>query len=284
MIFYLKQRVLFKTENLLNKEGNMKIKICCIVLSLFLISFVFGCKPAEKPVEKPAEPVKEIHWGYQGEGAPENWGKLKPEYALCGSGMSQSPIDFNKTYKTELDEIEFAYNDTPLKIINNGHSIQVNCEPGSTVMIDGEKYELVQFHFHAPSEHTVNGQFYDMELHLVHKNQNKDIAVVGVFMKKGAENKLIQVLWDNIPTETDKENLVSGISVNASSLLPKDRKYYHYFGSLTTPPCTEGVNWSVFKTPIQVSEAQIEKFKTVMGVNNNRPVLKVNKRFILESR
>lgn len=198
--------------------------------------------------------------------------------------VSVSYIDFNKTYKTDLDKIDFAYSDTPLKIVNNGHSIQVNCEPGSSVMIDGEKYELIQFHFHAPSEHTVNGQFYDMELHLVHKNQNNDITVVGVFMKKGVENKLIHVLWDNILTEIDKENVVSGISVNASGLLPKDRKYYHYYGSLTTPPCTEGVNWSVFKTPIEVSEAQIEKFKTVMGVNNNRPIHRVNKRFILESR
>ncbi len=262
----------------------MKTKIVCIVVSILLISFVFGCKAKEKPVEKPAEVIKEIHWGYAGEGAPENWAKLKPEYALCGSGISQSPVDFDKTYRTDLDNIEFAYSDTPLKIVNNGHSIQVNCEPGSTVTVDGEKYELVQFHFHAPSEHTVKGQFYDMELHLVHKNKNNDIAVVGVFMKKGAENKLIQVLWDNAPAELDKENVVSGVSVNASGLLPKDRKYYHYYGSLTTPPCTEGVNWSVLKTPIEVSDAQIEKFKNIMGVNNNRPVQKVNKRFILESR
>ena len=263
----------------------MKGKIVSIVLSVFLISFVFSCKPAEKPAEQPAEPVKhEVHWGYTGEGAPEKWGTLKPEFALCGNGMSQSPIDYNKTYKTDLGKIEFSYKDTPLKIVNNGHSIQVNCETGSTVMVDGETYELVQFHFHAPSEHTVKGQFYDMELHLVHKNKNNEIAVVGVFMKKGATNNLIQTIWDNSPTEIDKENVVSGISVNASVLLPKNRSYYHNYGSLTTPPCTEGVNWSVMKTPIEVSEAQIEKFRTVMGVENNRPVQTLNKRFVLESK
>lgn len=259
----------------------------CFIISLFIIlSFIFvGCKPAEKPVEKPAEPVKkEVHWGYEGEGAPEFWGTLKPEYALCGTGKYQSPIDFNKTYRTELESIQFSYNDVPLKVVNNGHSIQVNCEPGSSITVDGQKYELLQFHFHAPSEHTVKGSFYDMELHLVHKNENGELAVVGVFMKKGKPNNLIQVIWDNIPQELNKENLVSGLSINPSGLLPKVRTYYHYYGSLTTPPCTEGVNWSVMKTPIEVSEEQIEKFKLVMGVNNNRPVQPLNKRFVLESK
>lgn len=263
----------------------MRTKIICVILTVLLACLAFGCKPAEKPEEQPVEPVKpEIHWGYQGEGAPENWGTLKPEFALCGSGISQSPIDFNKTYKTELEKIVFSYQETPLKIVNNGHSIQVNYEPGSTIIVDGETYELAQFHFHAPSEHTVNGQYYDMELHLVHKNMNNEIAVVGVFMKKGKENKLIQLLWDNVSSEIDKENVVSGVSVNASALLPKNMSYYHYYGSLTTPPCTEGVNWSVLKTPIEVSEAQIEKFRTIMGVDNNRPVQKLNKRFVLESK
>jgi carbonic anhydrase len=261
----------------------MKKKSIYIILSILLISFVFSCKPTEKPAEKPAEVKHEIHWGYTGEGAPANWGNLKPEFAACGKGTSQSPIDFSKTYKTVLDKIVFSYKDIPLKVINNGHSIQVNCEPGSTVTIDGQEYKLVQFHFHAPSEHTVKGQFYDMELHLVHKNDRDEIAVVGVFMKKGQPNKLIQVIWDNIPKEIDKENIVSNISINPSGLLPKNQKYYHYYGSLTTPPCTEGVNWSVMTTPIEVSAEQIEKFKSVMGFENNRPVQPLNKRFVLES-
>jgi carbonic anhydrase len=259
-------------------------KIICIVSALLLVGVMFGCKPAEKPAEKQAQEVKhEVHWGYEGEGAPANWGKLKPEFAACGTGMSQSPIDLSKTYKTKLDAIGFAYKETPLKIVNNGHAIQVNYEPGSFATIDGEKYQLVQFHFHSPSEHTVNGSFSDMEMHLVHKNDKGDLAVVGVLLKKGKQNKIIQVLWDNLGSEVNKENVVSGISVNASSLLPKDAKYYHYYGSLTTPPCSEGVNWSVLKTPIEVSEEQIQKFKTVMGVDDNRPVLPVNKRFVLES-
>jgi carbonic anhydrase len=260
-------------------------KFASVIFALLLIIGLGGCKPAEKPAEKPAAEVKhEVHWGYGGEGAPANWGKLKPEFAMCGTGQAQSPIDIDKTYKTALEPVGFTYKQTPLKIVNNGHAVQVNVEPGSSVMIDGAKYELLQFHFHAPSEHTVKGNFFDMEMHLVHKNEKGDLAVVGVMMKKGQPNKIIQVMWDNLPTEVDKENVVSGISVDATSLLPKDRGAYHYYGSLTTPPCSEGVNWTVLKTPIEVSEEQIQKFRTLMGVENNRPVLAVNKRFVLESK
>jgi carbonic anhydrase len=266
------------------EEENMGRKITGLMMSLLVLCFISSCKPAEKPAEKPATEVKhEVQWGYQGEGAPANWAKLKPEFALCGNGMSQSPIDVEKTYRTKLDKIEFAYKETPLKIINNGHAIQVNYGPGSFVTIDGQKFELLQFHFHAPSEHTVKGAFYDMEMHLVHKNDRGDLAVVGVFMKKGKANKVIEALWNNLPKEIDKENTVDGLSVNASGLLPADTKYYHYYGSLTTPPCSEGVSWSVLKTPVEVSEEQIEQFRKIMGFDNNRPVLPLNKRFVLES-
>lgn len=259
-------------------------KFFILVFAFVFVIGLVGCKPSEKPAEKPPEVKHEIHWGYTGEGAPANWGKLKPEFALCGTGQSQSPIDFDKTYKTTLDPIQFAYKQTPLKVVNNGHSVQVNVEPGSMATIDGQEYELQQFHFHAPSEHTVKGNFYDMEMHLVHKNQKGDIAVLGVMMKKGKPNKVIQVIWDNIAPEIDKENVVSGISVDAVSLVPNDKSAYHYYGSLTTPPCSEGVNWTVFKTPIEVSEEQVQAFKTLMGFDNNRPVQPVNKRFILESK
>lgn len=173
-------------------------KILSIAVSLLLVA-VFGCKPAEKPAEKKVEEVKhEVHWSYEGEGGPANWGNLKPEFALCGTGMTQSPIDLSSAYKTKLNTIKFDYKETPLKIVNNGHAIQVNYDPGSSATIDGGKYQLVQFHFHSPSEHTVDGKFYDMEMHLVHKSDKGDLAVVGVFLKKGKMNKVIQVLWDNL--------------------------------------------------------------------------------------
>ncbi len=261
----------------------MKKKIVCIILSVLLLGVVFGCKPAEQPAKHAAPEKHEIHWGYEGEGAPAHWGSLKPEYATCGSGLYQSPININNTISAVLDNLAFSYKESPLRIVNNGHAIQVNYEPGSSYTVDGKIYELIQFHFHAPSEHTIKGDFSDMEMHLVHKNSRDELAVVGVMMKKGKPNNIIQVLWDNIPAEVNKENAVDGISVNAAGLLPEDTSYYHYFGSLTTPPCSEGVNWSVLTTPIEVSEEQVAKFRSVMGVDTNRPVLPVNKRFVLAS-
>ena len=261
----------------------MKRKFVCIILSVLLLGSVFGCQPSEQPAEHVEQEKHEIHWGYEGEGAPAHWGSLKPEYATCGSGLYQSPIDINKTITAALDNLAFSYKESPLRIVNNGHSIQINYEPGSFMTVDGQTYELFQFHFHAPSEHTVKGEFYDMEMQLVHKNSKDELAVVGVMLKKGAPNNIIQVLWDNIPLEINKENAVNGISINAAGLLPEDTSYYHYYGSLTTPPCSEGVNWSVLKTPIELSEEQLAKFRSVMGVDNNRPVLPVNKRFVLAS-
>ena len=192
------------------------------MLSVLLLGIVFGCQPSEKPAEHATPEKHEVHWGYEGEGAPANWGSLKPEYATCGTGLYQSPIDINKTISASLDKLAFSYKESPLRIVNNGHSIQINYEPGSSFTVDGQTFELLQFHFHAPSEHTVKGEFYDMEMHLVHKNSKDQLAVVGVMLKKGAPNNIIQVLWDNIPAEVNKENTVDGISVNAAGLLPSN--------------------------------------------------------------
>ncbi len=223
-------------------------------------------------------------WGYEGENGPANWGGMSSEFILCGQGKSQSPIDINQTYKADLEDIRFSYNATPLKVVNNGHTIQVNYGTGSSIIVDGKKYDLLQFHFHAPSENTVKGKHYKMEMHLVHKNMNNELAVVGIFLKEGRANKIIQKIWDNIPVTINEEKVVRSVSINAADLLPHEEDYYHFYGSLTTPPCSEGVNWSVMKTPVEVSEAQIRKFEEVMGHHNNRPTQSVNKRFILESK
>ena len=261
----------------------MKTKIVCIIISILLLGVFLGCKPSEQPAEQIEEKKHEIHWGYEGEGGPAHWGSLKQEYATCGNGLYQSPININKTITAVLDDIVFSYKESPLRIINNGNSIQINYEPGSSVTVDGQTYELIRLDFHAPSEHTVKGEFYDMEMQLVHKNSKNEFAIVGVMLEKGSPNNIIQVLCDNIPLEINKENVVKGISINANGLLPDNTSYYHYYGSLTTPPCSEGVIWSVLKTPIEVSEEQIAKFSSIIGVNNNRPVQPVNKRFVLAS-
>ncbi len=261
-----------KLTKCINRRDNFMKKIKFVILSVFISLSLVAC--AQKQITH--------HWKYEGEHGPKHWENLNPEFFLCGNGIAQSPININKTYKAALSHIEFTYKDTPLKIVNNGHTIKVKYKPGSSITIDGEPHELLQFHFHTPSEHRVEGETHDMEVHLVHQNEYNELAVVGVFIKKGDHHHAIQTLCNNLPEEIGKEIEVNTIEINAADLLPDDRTYYRYFGSFTTPPCTEGVNWHVLKTPIEMSEVQIEKFKTIVGYNS-RPVQPVNKRFILES-
>ena len=223
------------------------------------------------------------HWGYTGQEGPEHWGKIAPEYAVCANGLTQSPIDIQGALKTNLSPLEVSYKKVPLRIINNGHTIQINFDSGNTLTIDGKVYELLQYHFHTPSEHKVGGKAYDGELHLVHKGKDGDLAVIGVFIEKGQANQTIQTLLDNIPDTVNKERSVRGIMINAADLFPQELGFYRYYGSLTTPPCSEIVIWTVLKTPIQASEEQLQKLSKVMD-KNARPVNPVGRRFILESK
>ena len=222
------------------------------------------------------------HWSYEGNTGPAHWGDLSDEFKTCKLGKKQSPIDISSTERAPLTPIEFHYKSAPLRIINNGHSIQVNYEEGSYVKIDGKRYNLLQFHFHAPSEHTVNGKHFDMEAHLVHKSDDGKLAVIGVFMKEGAKNSFIQTLWDNIPHKVGEEKSVEHVKINAQDLLPASKKYYKYSGSLTTPPCTEGVDWNIMVAPIEVSKDQIDKFRTFYKMNA-RPTQPLHGRVIKES-
>jgi carbonic anhydrase len=171
-------------------------------------------------------------WGYTN---PESWGDLSPEYQLCKTGSQQSPIDLNHGITADLSSIEVNYTSTPSKILNNGHTIQVNVEPGNTLTLDGVSFELVQFHFHHPSEHTVAGQSYPLEVHFVHKGEAGDLAVLGVFLKEGKENRVLKSLWEALPTTKHSQAPITG-SVKMTDLLPTSRSTYRYFGSLTTPP------------------------------------------------
>jgi len=218
------------------------------------------------------------HWGYEGETGPNNWGHLAPEFDACIHGKSQSPIDISAPAKTRSGGIDFKYNHTPLKIINNGHTIQVNYERGSSVTIDGKQYHLLQFHFHTPSENTVDGNPHAMEAHLVHRSDDGQLAVVGVFIKKGKHNPFVQTLWDNLPSSVGEEKS-AGVKINAIEFLPADKTYHHFSGSLTTPPCSEGVNWNVMKTPVEVSDEQVAKFSSFFKMNA-RPVQPLNGRVI----
>ncbi len=224
-----------------------------------------------------------VHWGYEGSSSPREWGKLSPEFAACEVGHNQSPIDIHSVKEEPISEpldvnIEFNYQSTPLEVVNNGHTIQVNYAQGSSVKIDGQKYELLQFHFHTPSEHTIEGKAYPMELHLVHQNRSGEYAVIGLLLEAGQSNQLMKTIWAQIP-KTGEVKTVTGIAVDVNSFLPTNHAYYSYQGSLTTPPCSEDVSWYVMQEPMEVSEQQIEQFRAIYQLNA-RPVQPLHDRVI----
>ncbi|MBI5234429.1 MAG: carbonic anhydrase [Deltaproteobacteria bacterium] len=222
------------------------------------------------------------HWTYEGHEGPEHWGALSPDFKACSEGSNQSPIDIQGQALSDLEDITFIYNASKGSIVNNGHTIQVNCDKGSSIKVNGKTYELLQFHFHGPSEHTINGKSFDLELHLVHKNVDGELAVIGVMIEKGAHNNGLDEIWGKFPQEAgEKEALDQPIDIAA--VMPRSKTYITYQGSLTTPPCTEGVAWFVLKTPIQMSGEQLEEFAHIIK-KNNRPVQPLNNRKIGEDK
>ena len=220
-----------------------------------------------------------VHWAYDGDLGPSYWGDLADEFIACKSGTSQSPINISNVIDPQPAQIEFNYSSVPLRILNNGHTIQVNYAPGSSITIDHKEYELLQFHFHTPSEHQLAEHNFPMEGHLVHKNSQDELAVVGVFIEEGHANPFFQTLVDHLPKHAGEEQLVAGVEVNSLDLLPDEYTLFNYSGSLTTPPCSEGVNWNVMSTPIQASAEQLHAFSAIMG-DNNRPVQQMNSRLV----
>jgi carbonic anhydrase len=233
--------------------------------------------PAASTVEAPrkAEEHHAAHWTYGGDTGPAHWGDLSAEWATCKTGTSQSPIDLvtkAATTDAKLGALEFKYGKLPLSIFNNGHTVQVPNDKDYTVTVSGQTYKLAQFHLHTPSEHLVNGKPADMELHLVHKNDKGALTVVGILFKKGKENKALAPVFANAPSEVTAEaKPVEKAELDLTQILPSKRNFYNYSGSLTTPPCSEGVNWVVLETPAEVSEAQIAKFREVTHGDTIRP-------------
>jgi carbonic anhydrase len=217
-------------------------------------------------------------WSYGGATGPEHWWEIcAPANFICAAGTRQSPIDLPAAPQGDLPKLSFHYQPTPLEVENNGHTIEVKVQPGSYLRIGQERFNLVQFHFHTPSEHKLQGQEFPMELHFVHRNALGEIAVVGVFLREGAANAFLQQIWDNIPGGS--EAAAEG-TIQPEDLLPADRDYYRYAGSLTTPPCTEGVRWHVLHEPVDVSAAQIEELRAIFPLNA-RPIQPLKDRPVL---
>jgi carbonic anhydrase len=249
------------------------MKRVLLALSLVLASGLALAQDAKHPAQ---------HWSYEGEEGPKHWGDLKPDYSVCKTGQRQSPIDIRDAKQASLPSIRFDYKPSAVKIINNGHTIQINYAPGSFITVGDKRYELRQFHFHHPSEEQVEGKAYDMVIHLVHADSEGHLAVVAVLVKSGSANPLIQRLWENLPKTEGKEESVSGAEVNAAELLPKSLGYYTFEGSLTTPPCSEGVTWFVLKMPVEVSADQLAAFVKLYP-HNARPTQPSNGRAISAS-
>ena len=226
------------------------------------------------------------HWGYTGQTGPAHWGNLDAKYIMCKLGVNQSPVDIRDKLAVGtvgLPELTVSYGQPQLRVINNGHTIQVNYPIGNSfITVGSHRFELLQFHFHTPSEHTKEGFHYPMEMHLVHKDGDGNLAVIGILFKEGAQNDELQKLINHLPKDIGKEHRYRGVHIDLTRFFPAQKLFYKYSGSLTTPPCSEGVYWMVFKQPIEASAEQIEAMHALLH-DNNRPVQGVHSRHILKS-
>ncbi|HTP68505.1 MAG TPA: carbonic anhydrase family protein [Dongiaceae bacterium] len=246
--------------------------VAMLALSLPLFSAVVSAQEAKPP-----------HWTYGGEEGPSAWGKLDSAYATCSIGHTQSPIDIKGAKPADLPALNFDYKAVPLNIIDNGHTIQINYPAGSTLTVGDKTYTLKQFHFHHPSEEHINGRGFAMVAHLVHADSSGNLAVVAVLLAQGEENPLIATLWKNLPAEKGKAVDVPGVTVDMNKLLPADHGYYTFAGSLTTPPCSEGVTWYVLKHQSPVSAEEVAAFAKIYA-KNARPIQPTNGRQIRETK
>ena len=224
---------------------------------------------------------EEKHWTYSGHEGPEHWGELDPAFAVCSSGKSQSPVNLTGMIDGNLPEITINYIAGGNEILNNGHTIQVNYTSGSTVTFNGHSFELQQFHFHAPSENTIEGHSFPMEAHFVHADKDGNLAVIAVMFTEGARNAELEKAWNHMPEQARESHELTA-HVDAKNLLPRDYNYYRLSGSLTTPPCSEGVSWLVMKSYNTASKEQLEKFVQKIHHPNNRPIQPINARMIVK--
>lgn len=252
------------------------------ILAISTFAFLAAIIVAPAAFAQATAPAHAPHWGYSGADGPSHWAGLDPSFATCKTGKRQSPIDIKGAKEdSSLAPVQIDYKPSPPKIVDNGHTIRVNVAPGSSITVNGTAYTLTQFHFHRPSEEEIAGKKYAMVIHLVNERAG-GAAVIALLVKTGAQNPTVQKIWDNLPKEKDKENEVTGVSINAADLLPVDHNYYNFDGSLTTPPCSEGVMWFVMKTPIEMSAAQIAAFAKLYPMNA-RPIQSTDGREIKES-
>lgn len=235
-----------------------------------------------KAAPPPPPPVpRGTHWSYEGDSGPANWSKINVDWAKCGNGSRQSPIDIRDGMKVELEQISFDYHPSSFNVVDNGHTVQVGVSGGNYITVQNRMFELQQFHFHRPSEERINGKAFEMVVHLVHRDAEGRLAVLALLLERGAPQATIQTVWNNLPLEKF-ETMQPSILLDPAEMLPARRDYYTYMGSMTEPPCSEGVLWMVMKQPVQASPAQMALFSRLYPLNA-RPVQPANGRIIKES-
>lgn len=250
---------------------------------LVFVLLLAGCQPAADEAASapaPSPPAAESdahaktddgpHWSYSGDNGPENWATLDPSFAVCGSGAEQSPVDLAELEGADLPDLEMTYLPTPLAILHDGHTVKVAAQGGGTLNVGDGVFTLSQFHFHSPSEHTVEGRSFPLEMHLVHADDAGNLAVVGVLFEEGDADPALAPLADNLP-QPHSETAVEGATIDIAALLPKDLTYVGFAGSLTTPPCMEGVAWHVLTSARPASAEQLQQFKAAIP-GTNRPI------------
>jgi len=233
------------------------------------------------PLCASAASAEGAHWSYEGTAGPDHWGDVDAASKVCTAGSQQSPIDITGAVKSTLPKLELSWSKTADTIVNNGHTIQLNFEKGGTLKVAGDSYSLLQFHFHRPSEHLIGGKSFPMEVHFVHRQASGGLAVIGVLMDAGGANPTFNKIVSTMPAQ-EGPAVKADASIDPSKLLPAGRAYYQYAGSLTTPPCSEVVNWLLLREPISVAKADVDAFAKLYPMNA-RPAQKANRRFVLQS-
>lgn len=244
--------------------------------------FVAAALLAALPVTSsgPAFASGDVHWGYAGHAGPEHWGSLKAEYAVCSTGKMQSPIDLAQANTAGQIPVSTDYKEAPLTILNNGHTVQVNFPAGSSMTSAGQEFYLLQVHFHTPSEEAINGKRFPMVAHFVHKDAKGALGVLGVLFEEGAANSELAKIIAAAPKHERAAAAVAGVTINPADLIPSTLSVYRFQGSLTTPPCSEGVNWHVAQSTVTASADQLRAMATILG-NNARPLQPLNGRLVV---
>lgn len=229
-----------------------------------LILSLLCCSLAGLAQQSAAPAASALHgpdnWSYYGGKGPSNWYKLDPSFSACREGKQQSPIDIRGVKANNaLPAIDFHYVSGPVTLVNTGHTVRINVAPGGYILLGGDRYDLVEFHFHHPAEDLVNGKLSDLVIDLVHKNTSGELAIIAVRVDEGQVNGSLAALWPSLPRVAGATATLQD-PFNPLGLLPPDRRYWTYTGSITVPPCTEGVRWLVMQTATQFSQDQMESF------------------------